>query len=67
MAAATGAEAWMITAPDDWHFLGTDRYPFSPHLRFFRREAFDEWETTMGRMRAALEERVAEAAARNAA
>lgn len=67
LAAATGAEAWMITAPDDWHFLGTDRYPFYPHLRFFRREAFDEWETTMGRMRAALEERVAEAAARNAA
>ncbi len=67
LAAATGAEAWMITAPDDWHFLGTDRYPFYPHLRFFRREAFDEWETTMGRMRAALEALVADAAGRNAA
>lgn len=59
LAAAVGANAWMITAPDDWHFLGTDRYPFYPHLRFFRREAFDEWETTIGRMRAALEELVA--------
>lgn len=71
LAAAVGANAWMITAPDDWHFLGTDRYPFYPHLRFFRREAFDEWETTIGRMRAALEDLARAAAAggggRNAA
>jgi tetratricopeptide (TPR) repeat protein len=67
LAAAAGAETWMITAPDDWHFLGTERYPFYPHLRFFRREAFDEWETTLARVRAALEERVAAASGRNAA
>ncbi|SFS87226.1 tetratricopeptide repeat protein [Brevundimonas viscosa] len=56
LAAAVGANTWMIAAPDDWHFLGTDRYPFYPHLRFFRREAFDEWEKTIGRIRMALEE-----------
>ena len=51
LAAAVGATAWMITAPDDWHYLATDRYPFYPHLRYYRREAFDEWETTIARIR----------------
>jgi tetratricopeptide (TPR) repeat protein len=66
LAAAVGANTWMIAAPDDWHFLGTERYPFYPHLRFFRREAFDSWEPTLARVREALEALAAQPAfARN--
>ena len=49
----------MITAPDDWHYLGTDGYPFYPHLRFFRRDSFADWEGAIGRIRAALDNAVA--------
>lgn len=59
LAAAVGGTAWMITAPDDWHFLGTERYPFYPHLRYFRRDSFGDWEGAIARIRAALEEAVA--------
>jgi len=59
LAAAVGATAWMITAPDDWHFLATDKYPFYPHLRYFRRDSFDAWEGAIDRMRVALDEAVA--------
>lgn len=59
LAAAVGGTAWMITAPDDWHFLGTERYPFYPHLRYFRRGSFGDWEGAIARIRAALEEAVA--------
>lgn len=58
LAAAVGATAWMITAPDDWHFLATDKYPFYPHLRYFRRDSFDGWEGAIDRIRAALDDAV---------
>lgn len=60
LAAAVGATAWMITAPDDWHFLATDRYPFYPHLRHFRRDDFDAWEGAIARVREALDVAVAD-------
>ncbi|MBU4137444.1 MAG: flagellar protein FlbA, partial [Alphaproteobacteria bacterium] len=59
LAAATGATAWMITAPDDWHYLATDKYPFYPHLRYFRRDNFSDWDGAISRIRAALDESVA--------
>ena len=59
LAAAVGATAWMISAPDDWHYLGTDRYPFYPHLRYFRRDSFTDWDGAIARMRTALDEAVA--------
>ena len=59
LAAAVGGTAWMITAPDDWHYLATDKYPFYPHLRFFRRDSFADWEGAIARIRAALDEAVA--------
>lgn len=55
LAAAVGGTVWMITAPDDWHYLATDNYPFYPHLRFYRREAFDEWTNTIDRIRTDLD------------
>jgi len=58
LAAAVGGTAWMITAPDDWHYLATDKYPFYPHLRFFRREGFADWEKAITEIRAALDEAV---------
>jgi tetratricopeptide (TPR) repeat protein len=58
LAAAMGAQTWMITAPDDWHFLATDHYPFYPRMRCFKREGFDAWEGTIDRIRAALGEAV---------
>jgi tetratricopeptide (TPR) repeat protein len=59
LAAAVGGTTWMISAPDDWHYLGTDKYPFYPHLRFFRRDSFAEWEGAIARIRTALDEVVA--------
>ncbi|MBU3970291.1 MAG: tetratricopeptide repeat protein [Alphaproteobacteria bacterium] len=59
LAAATGATAWMITAPDDWHYLATDKYPFYPHLRYFRRDNFSDWDGAISRIRTALDESVA--------
>lgn len=54
LAAASGARTWMLIAPDDWHVLGTDAYPFYPHVRVFRR-AFDGWADCIGEVRAALD------------
>lgn len=55
LAAAVGGTAWMITAPDDWHYLATQKYPFYPHLRYFPRDSFDAWEGAIERVRAALD------------
>jgi tetratricopeptide (TPR) repeat protein len=60
IAAAVGARTWMLTAPDDWHLLGTDRYPFYPRMRVFRR-AFDGWPACIADVRGALDEEVAKA------
>lgn len=57
LAAAVGATTWMTTAPDDWHFLGTETYPFYPHVRFFRRDSYD-WGDAIKRLRAALDDAV---------
>lgn len=59
LAAAVGGATWMITAPDDWHYLATDKYPFYPHVRFFRRDSFGDWEGVIARIRTALDEAVA--------
>ena len=56
LAAVVGANAWMITAPDDWQFLATDHYPFYPHMRCYRLATFDGWDEVMRRVRADLEE-----------
>lgn len=33
LAAAAGAPAWLVAAPDAWTTLGTDRYPWYPQVR----------------------------------
>ena len=54
--AMVGAETWLIYAPDDWHLLGTDHYPFYPRMRTFAR-AFDGWDAAITDVAAALAER----------
>ena len=57
-AAFIGARTWMITAPDDWHLLGTQHYPFYPQMRTFPTGGFDGWPGAIDRVRAALEKAV---------
>jgi hypothetical protein len=58
IAAAVGARTWLLTAPDDWHLLATDRYPFYPGTRVFRRD-FDGWDASIAEVRKALDHAVA--------
>ena len=62
IAAATGARAWLIHAPDDWHLLATDRYPFYPRVRTFATGGFDGWPRAIEAVRAALAVEVGNAA-----
>lgn len=54
MAAATGARTWLIHAPDDWHLMGTDHYPFYPRVRTFATGGFDGWPRVIEDIRVAL-------------
>ncbi|NBW12609.1 MAG: tetratricopeptide repeat protein [Caulobacteraceae bacterium] len=56
MAAASGAKTWLIHAPDDWHLLATDRYPFYPRVRTFATGGFDGWPRAIAEVRAALDQ-----------
>ena len=47
LAAGVGAETWMITAPDDWHLLGTGGYPFYPQMRCFPTAGFGGWDPAL--------------------
>lgn len=58
LAAASGARTWLIHAPDDWHLLNTDAYPFYPRMRTFATGGFDGWPSAIARVRAALEAEV---------
>ncbi|WP_421731468.1 tetratricopeptide repeat protein [Brevundimonas sp.] len=59
IAAATGARTWLIYAPDDWHLLSTDHYPFYPRVRMFGTGSFDGWPRAMAEIREALDQQVA--------
>ncbi len=50
IAAAVGARTWLIAAPDDWHRLGSDRYPFYPRVRLFETGRYDGWPEVIARM-----------------
>jgi tetratricopeptide (TPR) repeat protein len=59
IAAAAGARTWLIHAPDDWHLLKTDRYPFYPRVRTFATGGFDGWPRVIAEVRGALEAGIA--------
>lgn len=54
MAAAVGANTWMIQSPDDWHLLGTDGYPVYPRMRGWAAGSFGQWTDVMADMAAEL-------------
>lgn len=58
IAAACGAETWLISPPGVWPKLGTDRYPWYPQARVFNPEE-QAWRPTMEAIAAALTERFA--------
>ena len=54
LAAACGADVWLIATPGAWPMLGTDRYPWYPQARVFIAPAFDQWDAVMAEVAAAL-------------
>ncbi|MBL8771316.1 MAG: tetratricopeptide repeat protein [Phenylobacterium sp.] len=58
--AACGAPAWLLTTPGIWTRLGSDAYPWYPHVRTFAPPAFGEWDALMEDVAGALSEFVAE-------
>lgn len=65
LAAAAGADTWMIQAPDDWHLLGTRGYPFYPRMRGWAAGSFGRWDGVMAEIAAELAQ--ISSGARNAA
>jgi hypothetical protein len=54
IAAAVGAETWIISVPGAWTRVGTDRMPWYPKARVFLPPGFARWEETMADVAAAL-------------
>lgn len=54
IAAACGAETWMISVPGAWTRLGTDHMPWYPMARVFLPEEFAVWEPVMAEVAAAI-------------
>jgi tetratricopeptide (TPR) repeat protein len=47
IAAACGANVWLISTPGAWPKLGTDRYPWYPTMRVFTPPGSRRWEAVM--------------------
>ena len=58
IAAACGAETWIISTPGAWPKLGTGRYPWYPSARVFSAPAYNDWAPVMAEVAAALAKRV---------
>ncbi len=54
IAAASGAEVWLVSTPGAWPKLGTDRYPWYSQVRVFNPPAYNVWEPVMEEIAAAL-------------
>lgn len=54
IAAAAGAETWMMCHPQTWPLLGSDHYPWYPTARVFRPTALNDWESLMAQIKDAL-------------
>jgi tetratricopeptide (TPR) repeat protein len=64
IAAACGAEVWLISTPGAWPRLGTDRYPWYPQARVFTPPAFNRWGPAMEAAAAALADNFAQTGTR---
>jgi len=58
LAAAGGADLWLISTPGAWPRLGTDRYPWYPQTRVFTPTEHNAWEPVMADIAAALGEAI---------
>jgi tetratricopeptide (TPR) repeat protein len=47
IAAACGANVWLISTPGAWPKLGTDRYPWYPTMRVFTPPSSRRWDAVM--------------------
>ncbi len=56
IAAAAGANVWLIAIPGAWVQAGTGRYPWYPQARVFNPAAFREWGPVMDEVAEALAE-----------
>lgn len=54
IAAACGAEVWLISVPGSWPHLGTERYPWYPSMRVFTPQAYARWRPLMAQVAEAL-------------
>ncbi|CAN5210354.1 glycosyltransferase FlmG [soil metagenome] len=54
IAAAAGANVWLIAIPGAWVQAGTGRYPWYPQARVFNPATFREWGPVMDEVTAAL-------------
>jgi len=54
VAAASGANAWLISPARDWRRLGAPAYAWLPHARVFAADGPDDWDRAMGELNAAL-------------
>jgi hypothetical protein len=59
IAAACGANTWLIAIPGAWVQAGTGRYPWYPQARVFNPAAFREWGPVMAEVAQALTDEVA--------
>jgi len=58
LAAAAGADLWLISTPGAWPRLGTDRYPWYPQARLFTPPQHNAWEPVMADIAGALAQAV---------
>lgn len=55
IAAACGADVWLISTPGAWPKLGTDRYPWYPKMRVFTPPGSMQWDAVMEDVASALQ------------
>ena len=55
IAAACGADVWLISTPGAWPKLGTDRYPWYPKMRVFTPPGSMQWDAVMDDVAATLQ------------
>ena len=61
LAAACGADTWLISTPGAWPKLGTRRYPWYPSMRVFDPPGYNQWTPVMAEVAEALAARASSA------
>ena len=56
VAAASGAQTWILSPPRHWMRLGTERYPWFPQARVMAADGPGDWDRALGELNAAVAE-----------